>query len=153
MACEEAVKSTDELEEEIIGLANDLFPDRVNGGKDVLLRIMGQVFEECGEVHGAIRDFYGRTHKPQQRGNKCDIVNEIGDALGGLIHILYLLDVPLNKCLTTVVTKFEKMKTEEAKRLEYVKYQEQFAKELEEGQTIRVVMSDGSETYVKKVSE
>ena len=82
----------------------------------------GVLMEEAGELRGAIRDFIGRPYKPEQKGNREHIVEELGDTLVPIIALSNMLDITFSEALDAALYKLlaRKTKFDEERRIQHI---------------------------------
>lgn len=107
----------EKLIREIIQLNKDMFPDRTEFDIVTAQRIIAQVVEELGEVHGVIRSYFGRAYSPEKIATIRQVSEELGDLLVTVIILQSLSGEKIEQSLRYAVEKLkrrkEKMKCKE----------------------------------------
>lgn len=85
--------------------------------------IISQCFEEGGELHGALRSYFGREYNPEKKGSIEDVADELGDVISLYILIAAIMKVPLNLSMKMVIAKLERrLERMKVRKLEYDLY-------------------------------
>jgi len=63
--------------------------------------------EELGEIHGAMRSYFGRPYSPEKTATLDHIAEEIGDCATMILLVGHLFCIPLEKSLDMVIDKLE----------------------------------------------
>jgi len=92
--------------EQALELRNRMFPRTFS--KDANCQLMTKLFEEGGELAGAINSYFGRKYRPDlESGNREDIKGEIGDVLFTLLGVCVMWETTPDECLEMTFPKLE----------------------------------------------
>lgn len=90
-----------------VELNASLWPDRMNRDMLTMDRLTAQAAEEAGEVHGALRSYFGREYSPEKTATLEDVAEELGDVMGLYFMIGAIMEVTPEHALELMVTKLE----------------------------------------------
>jgi len=93
------------------------FPDR-KFTKEGLQSLMNLLFEEGGELAGAVRTYFGRKYRPElQTGNIENVKGEVGDILVVLNGVCNLFGFTMDECMNQTHAKLTRRYEEEQARV------------------------------------
>lgn len=107
-------KTTSDRTKEI---SKNSFPERKFDSEN-LKSLISLLFEEGGELAGAVRTYFGRKYRPELvSGNIDDVKGEIGDILVILDGICNLFGCTMDECLNMTNNKLQERYDQNLRRI------------------------------------
>lgn len=94
--------------DEIIQLNKEMWPDRTRFDQVTVDRLIAQIVEELGEVHGDIRSYFGRRYSPEKKTTIVDVSTELGDLLAVVLTLHSLTGEKLEDSLRYATDKLKR---------------------------------------------
>lgn len=94
--------------QEIIQLNKEMWPDRTKFDQVTVDRLIAQIVEELGEVHGATRSYFGRRYSPEKAASIVDVSTELGDLLAVVLTLHSITGEHLEDSLRYAINKLKR---------------------------------------------